>query len=125
MTVVGGKALFGCMMSFMLKREPVAAGFVGFDALVFAVLGFLQVFGWLELSAEQNAAVVSLVAVVSAVVASFVRSKVVPSVTFDAFKVEAADYADEAYVAGFDLGLFTPVPSDPAVIERFSGAEGS
>lgn len=103
----------------MLDREPVAVGFVGLDALVFAVLGFFQVFGWVELSAEQIAAVVALVAVGSGVLGGLIRSKVVPVEKFDFFAVEAADYADEAYLAGFDLGLFTPVP------DGFDGAAGS
>lgn len=106
-------------MFFMLSREPVAAGFVGLDALVFAVLGVLQVFGVVGLSAEQNAAVIGLVVVASAFFGGLIRSRVVPLEKFDFFAVEAADYADEAYLAGFDLGLFTPVP------DGFDGAAGS
>ena len=113
-----------CMMFSMMKREPVAIGFVGLDAFVFSVLGLLQVFGWVELSAEQNAAVVAFIAIGSAFLGGLVRSRVFPAAAVEAFVAEAASYADDAYLAGFDLGLFTPVP-DRFVSDEGSGAEGS
>jgi hypothetical protein len=95
----------------MLSREPVAAGFVGFDVLVLSFLGVLQVLGWVELSGEQLAAVTAFVVSLSGVLAGVVRRRVVPVRSFDEFQAVAAGYVEDAFAAGFEHGLVTPVPN--------------
>lgn len=89
----------------MLAREPVVAGVAGLDVVFLSALGMLQVFGWVDFSVEQNAAVVAFVVAVSGFVTRFVRGRVMPMVTFEEFRVKAVDYTDEAFAAGFDLGV--------------------
>jgi len=106
----------------VLSREPVAVGFVGFDVFVLSLLGVLQVFGWVDLSGEQLAAVSAFLVAVSGVVGKLVRDHVMPMERFDEFRVAAVDYADEAFAAGFDTGLVSLVPND---LELLDGPESS
>jgi len=99
----------GCTL-LSVKREPVVAGVLALDGVVAAGLAAAVTFGWLELSAEQTAAVVGFVAAVSAVVAGVVRGKVTP---------DPDGVWDGGYTEGFDDGLFMPVPIqelDPAFV---------
>jgi hypothetical protein len=107
---------------FWVRREPVVAGAVGLDAVVLAGLAMAQVFGWVDFSAQQNAAVVGFLLAVSGFVTGLVRSFVVPVAKFEEFQSAAVVYADDAYAAGFDLGLSTPVPDK---FVWFGSAEGS
>lgn len=94
----------------MLQREPVVSGFAGLSGVVAAVLSAAVALGWLDWSAEQVAAVVGVVAAVSAVLAPIVRGRVTPNGTVDSLMFDAVEYADEAWAAGYESGLFTPVP---------------
>jgi hypothetical protein len=94
----------------MFSREPVLVGLVGLDAVVAAGLGLARVFGWLDWDAAQVGAVVGFVAVVSGFVGGVVRSLVIPVGT-------VRPVLREAYSAGFETGLFTPVPSGGSVAD--------
>jgi hypothetical protein len=86
----------------MLSREPVVAGFAGLTALVGAFLSAAVVFGFLDWSAEQVAAVTGFVAALAAVVSPVVRRGVTPNVTVG----ELRDYEWAAGTAeGFTLGV--------------------
>jgi len=79
-----------------MRHEPVVTGVVGLDVAVAALLTLGVSFGWLDLSAEQAAAVVGAVAAVSAVVAGLVRARVRPVVS--SVSVEQAELWGEAGV---------------------------
>lgn len=108
--------------NFVLGREPVAVGVAGLDAVILAGLALLQVFGWFDFSGEQNAAVVAFVLSVSAFVMKFVRDSVVPVETFNDFQRSALEHADDAYAAGFELGLTTPVPDEYVWFDKPEGS---
>lgn len=81
-----------------MRGEPVVAGFVAFDSVVAAGLTAAVLLGWLDLSAEQVAAVVGFVAALSGLVAGLVRRRVVPG-----GRVE--DLNHTFFVEGFDEGV--------------------
>jgi|694.fasta_scaffold01756_3 hypothetical protein len=92
-----------------MRNEPVVTGFASLNVLVAAAIGLAQTFGWIDWSTDQIAAIIGLVTALSAVIAPLIRKKVI---TINQFQQEVSDISDEAFSAGFNRGLFMPVPED-------------
>ncbi len=85
-------------------KEPVVVSMVALDGLAAAVISLLSVFGLVDWTGEQKAAVIGVVTALSVLIGVFLRRNVVPVATHNELVAEA---------------LFTPVP-----VEDEGGAPG-